>query len=214
MRELHAPCARCAKFRYMCFHGHCFPPLPSSKAPGYGTVGCVGVLVTKSYPCPPMLVRCSVLNGLLSPSLDLSCLCPGSPLVHMSSTIARVRVIKYQQLCWVLHCSPGTFCRSNMKLVAKKLSMRPLHIQIRSPWTLGPIGSIRLESKICWDTRRKRQQQTTTITQTTAKTQQEVTKIPVQGRKKHQVSSKGLWQPSTHIWEHLPKWFVVGLSTG
>jgi hypothetical protein len=37
--------------------------LPSSMAPGYGTVGCVGVLVTKSYLCLSILVRCSVLNG-------------------------------------------------------------------------------------------------------------------------------------------------------
>ena len=32
----------------------------------------------------------------------------------------------------------------------------------------------------------------------------EVTKIPLQGRKKHQVSSKGLWRPSTSIGEHPP----------
>ena len=37
----------------------------------------------------------------------------------MSSTIVQVRVIESQQLCWVLHRSPGTFCGSNMKLVAK-----------------------------------------------------------------------------------------------
>ena len=60
MRELRAPCTHRAKFRYMRFFGH---PLPSSKAAGYGTVGFVGVLVTKSYLCLPILVRCSVLNG-------------------------------------------------------------------------------------------------------------------------------------------------------
>ena len=42
-----------------------------------------------------------------------------SPLVRMSSTIAQVRVIESQQLCWVLHRSPGTFCGSNVTLVAK-----------------------------------------------------------------------------------------------
>jgi len=35
--------------------------LPSSMAPGYGTVGCVGVLVTKSYLCLSILVRCMFL---------------------------------------------------------------------------------------------------------------------------------------------------------
>ena len=30
----------------------------------------------------------------------------------------------------------------------------------------------------------------------------------------HEVSSKGLWRPSTSIWEHPPKWFAVGLFTG
>ena len=42
----------------------------------------------------------------------------------------------------------------------------------------------------------------------------EVTKISLQSRKKHQVSSKGLWLPSTSNWEHLPKWFALGLFTG
>ena len=40
-RELHAPCApcvRCAKFRYMCFHGHCFFPASKLKG-GLGGVG-------------------------------------------------------------------------------------------------------------------------------------------------------------------------------
>ena len=62
-RELHAPRAHHTKFRYMRFHGHPPPPppLPSSKAPGHGTVGCVGVLVPKSYSCLPIVVRCSVL---------------------------------------------------------------------------------------------------------------------------------------------------------
>ena len=170
-----------AKFGYMRFHGHCF--FPSSKAPGYGTVGCVGVLATKSYLCVPIIGCCSILNGHVC--------CPPAWVYHvfvlghpMSSTIARVRVIEYQQLCWVFHRSPGTFCGSNLKLVAKKLSMRPLHSTALS-------------------TRRKQQQQTT-ITQATAKTHQEVTKIPQHGRKKHQVSSKGLWLPSTSIWEHPP----------
>ena len=81
--------------------------------------------------------------------------------------------------------------------------------------TLGPMGSTKLEIKNCWDTSRcRQQQQTTTITQVAAKTQQDVTKSPLQGRKKHQVSSKGLWQPFTSIWEHPPKWFAVGLFTG
>ena len=31
MRELHAPCAHHAKFRYMCFHGHYFPPASKLK---------------------------------------------------------------------------------------------------------------------------------------------------------------------------------------
>ena len=50
--------------------------------------------------------------------------------------------------------------------------------------------------------------------QLTAKIHQEVIRIPLQGRKKHQVSSKGLWHPSTSIWEHPPEWFAVGLFTG
>ena len=44
----------------------------------------------------------------------------------MSSTIAQVRLIESQQLCSVIHHTPGTFCGSNMKLVAN-LFMRPLH---------------------------------------------------------------------------------------
>ena len=38
------------------------------------------------------------------------------------------------------------------------------------------------------------------------------TKLPVQGRKKHQVSSKGLWRPSTSIWEHPPEWCQKGAA--
>ena len=71
---------------------------------------------------------------------------------------------------------------------------------LRIQYEVGGIGSIRLEIKICWDSSRcKQQQQKSTTTQVTAKTHQEVTKNPLQGRKKHQVSSKGLWRPSTSI---------------
>ena len=31
LRELHALCVHCAKFQYMCFHGHCFPPASKLK---------------------------------------------------------------------------------------------------------------------------------------------------------------------------------------
>ena len=56
---------------------------------------------------------------------------------------------------------------------------------------IGTLGTIRLKKKFL-----------------------EVTKKPLQGRKKHQVPSKGLWRPLTHIWKHPPEWFVVGLFTG
>ena len=66
-RELHAPCAHRARtlqsFDICVFMGTVFPPLPGSTAPGSGMVDCVGVLVTKSFLCLPIIVRCSVLNG-------------------------------------------------------------------------------------------------------------------------------------------------------
>ena len=66
-----------------------------------------------------------IVRGSVSPPLQLrfilslSWVTPGTDVVRMSSTIAQVWVIESQQLCWVLHRSPGTFCGSNMKLVVK-----------------------------------------------------------------------------------------------
>ena len=70
-------------------------------------------------PCEVSIYSLSQAVFLPHCSSDLSCLCPGSPLVRMSSTIAQVRVIESRQLYWVLHRNLGTFCGSNMKLVAK-----------------------------------------------------------------------------------------------
>ena len=63
LRELHTPCAHRPRtvqsFDICVFMGTVFSPLPSSKAPGYGMVGCVGMLVTKSYLFLPIPVHCS-----------------------------------------------------------------------------------------------------------------------------------------------------------
>ena len=72
---------------------------------------------------------------------------------------------------------PGDFLRIQYEVGGKEV--------VHEAAALGPIGSFRLEIDICWDnSRHKQQQQMTTITQVTAKTHQEVTKIPLQGRKK------------------------------
>ena len=83
-----------------------------------------------------------------------------------------------------------------MKLVAKKLSIRPLHSTALSSRSGAPPHHPQY------------------LHHNAMRTHQEVTNIPLQGRKKHQVSSKGLWRPSTSIWEHPPQWFAVGLFIG
>ena len=112
-------------FHICVFMGTVFSPLPSSKAPGYGTVGCVGVLVTEYYLSLPILVRCSVLNGH-PPAWIYHVFVWVTPGTHVfynhASTGDGVPAIVLGS-----YCSPGTFCGSNMKFVAKKLSMRPLH---------------------------------------------------------------------------------------
>ena len=41
-----------------------------------------------------------------------------------------------------------------------------------------------------------------------------VLRAPVQSLDIHEVSFRGLWRPSTSIWEHSPERFAVGLFTG
>ena len=78
-----------------------------------------GVARTVRAPCKVSIYSFSRAVSPPPPhsSSDLSCLCPGSPLVRMSSTIAQVRVIKSQQLCSSLQ--PGDFLRIQYEVGGK-----------------------------------------------------------------------------------------------